>query len=269
VGLRPRPAFAVGLGVHLAVPPQGLAVEAAALEPLEHEVQQADVGTRRPPAFHPVVDVRVARPEAVRLLGVVQEHAVDDEVRVVLQDLLEGVVEPREIGAAAAPVEDLPPAGIGLVQQGLEPPRVGVGLLDPLAFGEGIAEYGHAADAWPLPAELFIAELQAVEPQLHREGRAAPGLVEAADVARFVYAAAVGIAQVHVEVAPRVRRIAVEGDAHAPVAQMGGRNVRGGNDTEGQVHGQQGDDDGTERQRRADGPFVGLPEADDPGRWHN
>ena len=92
-------------------------------------------------------------------------------------------------------------------------------FLHPLPLGEGVAEDHHAPDPGSLAAELHVAEAQRVVAGLHRPGRAARHGLELAAVQVAVTGAAMRRAQVDVEVASRVLRIAIEQERPARVEQ--------------------------------------------------
>ena len=138
-----------------------------------------------------------------------------DDVRLVGQDLLEHPVEAREVRAATRATEDLPPPIAGRVEEGLESPRRGVRVLDPLAFRERVPEQHDADDPRRLGRELPLAEEERVVAELDREGGTGRDLVHAAHAAGFVRTADLGRAEVDVEVAAGIARIAVEEQALA------------------------------------------------------
>jgi hypothetical protein len=148
--------------------------------------------------------------EGLRLVGVVQRERVDHEVGLVGQDRLERLVEGREVGAAAAAVADLPPAGLLRVQPHFEHLHERVAELDALPLREGVAEDHDPPDALRLGSQRLVAEPQGVVAELHGPRRASRHRVvpQGGDVQ--IALPALGGAQVDVEVVPGVRGIAVE-----------------------------------------------------------
>jgi hypothetical protein len=103
VGLRALPPLAVRIAVHVAVPAGGVAAHAVRLEPVAHERGEAEVRRSQSPLVfvadhapaveNPVVQVGLARLEGLRAHGVVQDHAVDHDVRLQGEHGLEQVVD--------------------------------------------------------------------------------------------------------------------------------------------------------------------------------
>ena len=108
--------------------------------------------------------------------------------------------------------------------------RVGVLLLHPHALRERVADHDHARDVRAVGPDGGRAELLRAVASLHRVGRAGGRVVEAGQPQRAVALERARIAQVQVEVAARVARIAVEQDRSATVGDAvrvleGGRRV--------------------------------------------
>jgi hypothetical protein len=195
------------------------------------------------PVEDPIVDGPAARLEVLRTFRVVEDHRVDDDVRLEGQDLLEHLVEGREVRSPARAVEDLPAAIAGRVQARLEPARGGVVLLDALPLRERVPEEHDPDDPRCLGPELALAE-ERDGPELDREGRPCRNLVHAGHAPHGVFTADLRPSQVDVEIAARIARVAVQEQALArPVelarclrsrrcvaeeAQAGLRDQRGG-----------------------------------------
>jgi len=258
VGLRALPAFSVGLAVHVAIPARGVASDPIRLDAVAHEREEPEVQRPQPPlvvvAEHapavedPVVEVGLARLERLRADGVVQHHAVDHDVRLQGEHALEQVADGGKVVAAPAAVEDLPVPGLRpRVEQAMEHARVRVLLLDPHAFGEGVPDHGHAHDARAVRPDLRRPELLRAVAALDRVRGAAGRLVEAREPQRAVFFERRGVAEVDVEVAAGVARVAVQEDA-APAVRDAVRvlEARGGvtGETEDTFGGEEGDDNG-------------------------
>lgn len=190
-GLRALPARPVGGAVHVPVPAAGVASDTVALDAVARESDETGVPGPQPrlaaiavhaaPIQDPVVEVGLARLELFGAHGVVEDHAVYDDVRLEGEDAQEQVVERREVVAAPAAVEDLPAARLrARVEQAMEDARVDVLLLDPHPLREGIADHGHAHDARGMGPDLRRPELLRAVPALHGEGREPCRLVEPA-----------------------------------------------------------------------------------------
>jgi long-subunit fatty acid transport protein len=240
-GLRALPARPVGGAVHVPVPAAGVAPDTVALDAVARESDETGVPGPQPrlaaiavhaaPIQDPVVEVGLARLELFGAHGVVEDHAVYDDVRLEGEDAQEQVVERREVVAAPAAVEDLPAARLrARVEQAMEDARVDVLLLDPHPLREGIADHGHAHDARGMGPDLRRPELLRAVPALHGEGREPCRLVEPAQADGPVVLERRGVMQIDVEVSARVAGVAVQEHRPAPVGDAvgmleGGRRV--------------------------------------------
>jgi len=289
VGLRTLPALAVGLAVHVAIPPRGVASDPIRLHPVPHEREEPEVQRPQPPLVvvtehapaveDPVVQVGLARLERLRADGVVQHHAVDHHVRLQGEHGLEQVADGGKVVAAAAAVEDLPVPGLRpRVEQAMQDARVRVLLLDPHAFGEGVPDDGHAHDARPAGPDLRGAELLRAVAALDRVGRAGGRLVETRQPQGPIFLERLRVVEVDVEVAARVARIAVQEDAAPAVGDAvrvleARRGVSG--ETKDTFGGQESEDNGgggeaklrtQARKRCHPSPMICCPSAVDAGR---
>ena len=173
----------------------------------------------------PVVDVLLPCLERGRLVRVVQDERVDDEVGLVGQDLLERSRTAPESRCRAGRVAHLHAAGRPRLEQAAEDARGRVLLLHALPLGERVAEDHHTVHARRLRAERPVAEAQRVVAGLDCPGVVTLDRVEA--MRREVAVARVVLrrAQVDVEVATRVRGVAVEQSRPAPVEHASARHL--------------------------------------------
>lgn len=157
--------------------------------------------------------------ESGRLLTIVEHHPVDHDVRVEVQEPLEGIAEDREVRPPVTEVENLPLPSTLRIQSPLQRAWVDVGLLHTLALREGVPEHDHPPNLRTTRSRFAVAELQGVVVQLHRIGRAGRTVVGAAHSKGLESFPNRGIAQIQVEVAARIRRIAVQADGETAIAR--------------------------------------------------
>ena len=140
------------------------------------------------------------------------------------QDLLERGVQLGKVGGATPAVAHLPAPRAGRVQERLEPARIGVRLLDPLALRERIAEHHHPPSRrrglGPSSASRKRSELY--WNSTAQGARRATASRRTGAIHRY-RSRVVLVAQVDVEIAARVRRIAVE--QRAPLGVHDARRV--------------------------------------------
>jgi hypothetical protein len=223
--LRGRPALAVRPAVQGAVPGARSAVDPASFDPGPDErrcPRTEGLRARRkpvaPPTGEPVGEQRIAGSETRGLLAVVEDHPVDDDVRIEREEQLEVVLERGEVGPAPSEIEDFPRPPVLGVEGGLEHAWIGVGLLHSLAFGEGIPEHHKPAHAPAPRARLAVAELERVVAVLDGERGLGSAVLDPAYAEPLEAAPGSRIVEVQVEVAAWIRRIAVERGGAQPAA---------------------------------------------------
>jgi hypothetical protein len=208
----------------------------------------------------PVVDVALPRLELLGALRVVDHHAVDDNVGIESERLVEVAEQLREIGRPATAVPNLPIPGAGCAQQPLEHARVRVRLLHPLALGEGVAEHNEAAHTRPLRAEREVAKPVRVVPGLHRVGRPRGEGVVAPRREREVAGARLRSPEVDVEIGPGVGGVAVEQESPVGAHDASDAAEPLRRDVEQPEHGLREQGRGDDAQRCEAGPEEGLPQ---------
>jgi hypothetical protein len=162
------PAVLVRWAVEVQVPLRRLAADAPALDPVAHEIDQPgrqdggrpDPGRRADGAgrgssrssARGAASKSFDRSASLRTIACTTTSGSRGRI---FSNIL------RREGKSAPParaVEDLPAATAGCIQEGFEPPRRGVVLLDPLPLGEGVPEQHHPDDPRGLGLQLALAE---------------------------------------------------------------------------------------------------------------
>ncbi len=249
----PLPTLRVALSPHVEVPARGLPPHPPGAEPIGDEVPAAQAQETRGggdlvgellPVEDPVVDVALAGLELGGPHRVVEDQGVDHEVRLVEQCRLEPLEELREVESAPSAVADLEPAGLLVVQDSLQHPGGGVGLLHPLALGEGVPDHRDPVDPVGLRLRRHVTESEVVVAEAHRPGMPAGDGLEAMRGDGEVAVVGLGFAQVDVEVPARVRGVAVQQPRPFGVHDAAGGEVPLGSEAHGpKGHLRQDEDD--------------------------